>query len=133
MRHKNQGICSGRCDLPPYSKALIGWIAFSLASGGLLVPFFFVYRPELLLRRGSVISTLFTLLFVAIGVFANSTVLFGQFLYRKYKFIEIIAVIASVIMLYWPSYIINIIGALLFGMVAVLQYIQYKDKNKIII
>ena len=67
------------------------------------------------------------------GIIAMSTVLFHQFLYRKYKFIEIIAVISSAIMLYWPSYIINIIGALLFGMAAVLQCIQYKDKNKMII
>jgi TRAP transporter 4TM/12TM fusion protein len=111
----------------------VGWIAVGLASGGFVIPVLFVYRPELLLRGGSVISTLFTLLFVAIGVFAISTVLFGQFLYRKYKFIEIVAVIASGIMLYWPSYIINISGLILFSMVAVLQYLQHKDKNKIII
>jgi len=120
-------------SLPSYSKALLGWIAVGLASGGFVIPVLFIYRPELLLRGGSVISTLFTLLFVAIGVFAISTVLFGQFLYKKHKSIELFAVIASGIMLYWPSYIINIIGALLFGIVAVLQYMQYKDKNKIII
>jgi len=111
----------------------VGWIAVGLASGGFIIPVLFVYRPELLLRGGSVINTLFTLLFVAIGVFAISTVLFGQFLYRKYKSIELIAVIASGIMLYWPSYTLNIIGLILFSMVAVLQYLQHKDKNKIII
>ena len=111
----------------------VGWIAVGLASGGFIVPILFVYRPELLLRGDSLISTLLTLLFVAMGIFVLSTFLFGQFLYKKYKFIEMIAVIVSAIMLFWPSYIINISGLILFSMIAVLQYLQHKDKNKIII
>ena len=111
----------------------VGWIAVCLASGGFIIPVLFVYRPELLLRGGSIINTLFTLLFVAIGVFVLNTVLFGKFLYRKYNIIELVTVIASAIMLFWPSYIINISGLILFSMIAVLQYLQHKDKNKIII
>jgi len=70
---------------------------------------------------------------VGLGVFAINTVLFHQFLYRKYKFIEIVAVIVSAIMLIWPLYIINIFGVLLFDMVDMAAVFQYKGKNKAII
>jgi len=109
----------------------VGWIAAGLAIGGFLVPFIFVYRPELLLGTGyPVIYSFYTLFFVGTGVFAILTVLFHKFLYRKYNIIEIVAVIFSAIMLVFPSYTLNIIGVLLFSIVV---FLQYKDRNKSII
>lgn len=104
-----------------------GWIAVFLASGGFIVPFLFIYRPELLLT-GTTIDTLKTVFVVIIGIFAISTVLFGNFLYYKYKFYETIIVIISAFMLFWPSYIINILGLLTFGLVLLKQY--YKKRKE---
>jgi len=103
----------------------VGWIAVEIASGGFLVPLIFVYRSELLLS-GPFIYTLITFIFVAIGIFALNTILFGRFLYKKYKLIEILIVVISVIFLFWPSYNINIFGLLLFCLIIFYQY-KFRD------
>jgi len=106
----------------------VGWIAVAIASGGFLVPLLFVYRPELLLS-GSFIYTLITFIFVAVGIFALNTILFGRFLYKMYKPIEILIVVISVVMLFWPSYYINIFGLLLFCFIILYQYKFRRDTN----
>ena len=54
-------------------------------------------------------------------------VLFGNFIYYKCKLHETIIIILSALMLFYPSYIINITGLLIFGTVILLQYFK---KNK---
>lgn len=107
----------------------VGWIAAGLAIGGFIVPFIFIYRPEILLGgEFTIISSLCTLIFVSIGVFILNTVLFGNFLFRKYRNIESIIVITSAIMIFWSYYVVNILGLLLFGIVALIQY-QSREKR----
>jgi len=106
----------------------VGWIAVTIASGGFLVPIIFIYRPELLLS-GPFIYTLITFIFVGIGIFALNTILFGSSLYKKYKLIETLIVVISVIMLFWPSYYTNIFGLLLFGLIIFYQYKFRRDTN----
>lgn len=100
----------------------VGWIAAGLAIGGFLTPILFIYRPELLLIGSSLNHTLYTFSFTVLGVFCLSTIFFGQYLYKKYHLIEIIAMIVSTIMLFWPSYTINILGMLFAGIVVLIQY-----------
>lgn len=106
----------------------VGWIAVKLASGGFLVPILFVYRPELLLT-GPLINSVITFTFTIIGVFSIITFLFGKFIYKSYNLFEKIIVIIASIMLFFPNYIINVFGFILFSIIFILQY---KSRNKAI-
>jgi len=106
----------------------VGWIAVKLAVGGFLVPFLFLYRPELLLA-GTFLETVITLVFVIIGIFALSSVIFGNFLLVRYKSYETLLMLISTIMLLWPSYIINLLGLVVFGLVGGNQFLRRKNES----
>jgi len=99
-----------------------------LALSGFILPIIFIYRPELLAMEG-IFKALLTTFFVILGTYAMNIVIFGNFIYYKCKLYETIIIIISSFMLYYPSYIINVIGLLCFGIVVLLQYIKRKKEG----
>lgn len=100
--------------------------AVKFALAGFLLPFLFLFRSELLFLKGFP-NAFLTMFFVIIGIFALDFVMFGNFIYYKCKLHETIMMILSAVMLFYPSYIFNVTGFLIFGIVILLQYIK---KNK---
>jgi TRAP-type uncharacterized transport system fused permease subunit len=106
----------------------VGWIAVGLASGGFLVPFVFIYRPELLLA-GSFLLTMKTLCAVGIGLYALNSVLFGNFLFVDFRFYETLLMLGSFMLLFWPGDVVNIIGLTLFALVLGIQLVRKKHAS----
>src|SRR5699024_12311797 len=55
------------------SPTAVSWSALRLGSAGFLVPFIFVYSPDLLLQGSNILAVAIALLTALIGVYALST------------------------------------------------------------
>jgi len=107
-----------------------GYAAFKLALPGLLIPYYFVYRPELLLVEGtSFFQAISSVIPILVGLVALATALSGYFMYKINKLTRVILIISSLALVY-PSYKMNFIGACLLIIGGLLIY---KDKGNIII
>src|SRR5690625_3122900 len=115
---------AGIANCSPMSAALK---TFQVALIGFIIPFIFVYNPELLLQ-GTPINIIFAILTGILAVIALSSALQGYFLITLKWFERIALMIASlsliVVSLYW-----NIFGFSLLVIIVLLQYIK-SNKNK---
>ena len=115
---------AGIANCSPMSAALK---TFQVALIGFIIPFIFVYNPELLLQ-GSTINIIFAILTGILAVIALSSALQGYFLVSLKWFERIVLGIASlsliVVSLYW-----NILGFVLLVAIVLFQYIK-SNKNK---
>lgn len=115
---------AGIANCSPMSAALK---TFQVALIGFIIPFIFVYNPELLLQ-GTPINIIFAILTGILAVIALSSALQGYFLISLKWFERIALMIASlsliVVSLYW-----NIFGFSLLVIIVLLQYIK-SNKNK---
>ena len=106
----------------------VGWIAVALAAGGFLVPFVFIYRPELLLA-GTFFTTLKSLAAITLGLYALSSVLFGNFLFVPYILYETALMLISFLLLFWPGDLVNLTGLALFLLTLAIQMVKCKKRR----
>ena len=97
----------------------IGFISMKLAMAGFIVPFIFIYSPNLLLSSDVIVSkTVFSFLVTFLGLIFLSAGLEGAFFQRISKLRRLVFV-ATAVMLIWPSMTISIPGIAL-GAVVIL-------------
>lgn len=105
----------------------IGWAAVSLAVSTFIVPFIFVYSPELL-GQGALLNILWACVTAVLGVTAISAASIG-FLAAPMKWFERILMAAGGLTLIIPGIITDMIGLGLFGFVFFLNYSSKKASS----
>ncbi len=96
--------------------------AFILGMAGFIIPFLFVYRPELLLQQG-LISALIAFVISVAALFMTSVTMEGFFV-RKLSLIERLFSALAAICLLTPMYEVNIAGFVLIA----LMYVYVKKR-----
>ena len=102
----------------------IGWAAVGLGISTFIVPFIFVYSPELL-GEGALLNVLWACITAVIGVTAISAASIG-FLMVPLKWLERILLSIGGLTLIIPGIITDMIGFALFGFVFFLNYVRKK-------
>ena len=108
----------------PYMKT--GWTAVRLGLPGFILPFLFVYHPELLLV-GSFLDCASVILSCVLGLFCMSCFFEGYF-FTDMSVPERIVIAAASVLLVIPGMVTDLAGLVLFGLIVVYQ--RRKKKNK---
>jgi TRAP transporter 4TM/12TM fusion protein len=98
----------------------VGFTAVRLGIVAYIIPFVFIYRPELLLH-GESAKIIITSLFIFAGCYSLACGLNG-WLFKPTKNYERIILLAAALLMFWPSYLINAIGAAILGVTMLMQY-----------
>lgn len=88
--------------------------AVRLALPGFLLPFYFIYEPEILWYQNSLLASVWIFTVVMCGLIAL-TVLFEQYLFLKLSVLDNILFLVVVICSFWPEPITNIIAVAVFA------------------
>ena len=94
--------------------------AVRLALPGFLLPFYFIYEPEILWYQNSFLASVWIFLVVMCGLIAIS-ILFEQYLFSKLNVFENMLFAAVVVLSFWPEPITNVIAVVLFAASFLLQ------------
>jgi TRAP transporter 4TM/12TM fusion protein len=98
-----------------------GWTAFRLSFAGFLIPYIFVYNPELLLigETGTIILALIT---AVIGINALAAALEGQYYWGPLNMVERAVLVVAALLLIIPGWITDLTGLSLFVLIVGNQY-----------
>jgi len=105
-----------------------GFISLKLAAAGILVPYVFVYSPELLMQGTGVGGAIFIGITAAIGIIALGAGFEGYFLEEMHWVLRILSV-ASAIVLVIPGLVSDLIGFSLLAIVVVFQVIKRRKRD----
>jgi len=105
-------------------------LAFLISAPTFIVPYLFVYSPELMLQ-GSIFSVILRVI-TAFGAISGISIAFLGYCFGNLHWIVRVAVLASSILLIIPNFITNIIGSLSLLSLIWFQkiYLQIKKNNK---
>lgn len=104
-----------------------GWAAVRLATTGFIIPFMFVYSPELLLPTGlSILAAIRVIITSVIGVFALALSVEGYY-HRKLNIIERLMAAVGSLCLINSSLMTDVVGL---GLIAVVVFMQLAYKKK---
>lgn len=87
----------------------VGWTAFRLAIAGFIVPFFFIYAPEMLLISESSIAIVLSAISGLAGVFLLAVAVEGYLLIRLPLWLRAIALAAAVVLII-PGLVTDLLG-----------------------
>lgn len=108
-----------------------GWHGLRMAVAGFIIPYMFIFSPELLLPEGiGIVQVLTVTISACIGVFGLGLCMEG-FFYRKLNMIERIASFGTAILLIDSGLMTDIAGYGIMLLIMGLQYASYK-KGKIV-
>ncbi len=96
-----------------------GWLATRLGLAGFIVPFLFIYRPEVLLIGSPLIIT-WGLFITAVAVIALSGGVIGYFITRS-RWYESLGLILAALLLIKPGIIFDIVGLVVVGSLFFIQ------------
>lgn len=113
---------AGIADADPMK---VGFTAVRIGIVAFVIPFVFVYQPQLILQSTDYLDTAFTVVFSIFGVIALTTGM-NKWLLRGNKTWETIVLLSSCVMLFLPNYHINAIGLVIFLIIAATQYRSIK-------
>ncbi|MDG5788856.1 TRAP transporter fused permease subunit [Evansella sp. AB-P1] len=119
----NPMVASGiaKCDFWPAAMASV-----RLGLPAFILPFYFMYRPELLIHDYSVVAILLAVFFAFTALLALSIASEG-YLFRHLSPIERVVLVALAILLLLPNTITSVIGVLLF--LPLVAYIYNSNKK----
>lgn len=89
-----------------------GFTAMRLALGGLIVPFVFVYQPELLMLEGTIGQTIWVAVVLLLGIVLMSIAAEGHLMVPLPVWLRLVIVIAA-LGLVTPTILYDVIGAVL--------------------
>ena len=104
----------------------VGFEAVKIGIVAFIIPFVFVYQPQIILQSNDYLDTVFSVIFTIIGVMALTTGV-NNWLLRENKKWEKIALLISSVMLFVPYYSVNIVGCAIFLFVTIEQYRSLKS------
>ena len=102
-----------------------GFISLKLAAAGILVPYVFVYSPEMLMQDADALSILLIAITAIIGIMALAIALEGYLLENLNWVLRVISAIAAVVLVI-PGMLSDAIGIVLFAIVIATQIIKRK-------
>lgn len=105
-----------------------GWAATRIAVVGFILPYAFVYNPQLLLQNPS-INMVLPIVFTIIGIYALAVGLAGFFLFPLNWFLRVLSIV-SAILLIDPRFSTSVAGIAIFCFVFVPQIIRRVKHGK---
>lgn len=106
----------------------IGFISIRLAIAGFIVPFLFIYMPDLLLGPSvNLLKTAFGFVVTFVGLICLSSAFEGAFITATKPFIRILFAIAGILLIL-PSTIVSIFGL---GFAVILFAYEYKRNRSV--
>lgn len=103
----------------------VGFTAVKIGIVAFIIPYVFVYQPQLILQSTNHLDTIFTIIFTSFGVVAL-TASINKWLFRHNKTWESILMLVACIMMFLPIYLINGVGLVIFILTAIQQYLGVK-------
>ena len=103
----------------------MGWIATGLCLPAFLIPYMFVFNPEILLK-GELLPTLWICFTACIGIFSISAALFGYFR-KPTSILERLLFAAGGFLLFVPGLFTDILGAVLVASGYISQRLRGKE------
>ena len=116
-------VASGIAKGDYFKTAFIAW---RLALPGFLLPFFFIYRPEILWLGHSPIKIFLGFVFILIGLLCL-TIAFENFLLRKLRIYERLLLICAALLEFEPGLGTSILGTIIFFAI---YYFQWKSRRR---
>lgn len=107
----------------------VGWAAFKLAAAGFIVPFFFIYAPEMLLIADSPWSIALSAITGLVGTYLLASSIEG-YLKIPLNFVLRIICFAAAILLMIPGAFTDLIGLGLVAIIIVYIYVKTKKSSK---
>ncbi len=107
-----------------------GFISLKLAAVGVLVPYIFVYSPELLMQGTNGWEIAWVATTAAIGIIALGAGLEGYFMVNMNWLLRITSVLAAVTLVI-PGTLTDVIGLGLLALVVVVQFLASKREKKL--
>jgi TRAP-type uncharacterized transport system fused permease subunit len=104
----------------------VGFEAVKIGIVAFIIPYVFVFRPELILEGDNYLHIALSVIFTTIGVVALTTGV-NNWLFRENKRWEQFALLLSSVMLFVPYYSVNIVGCAIFLFVTIEQYRSLKS------
>jgi len=105
------------------------FIASRLAIPGFVLPFLFIYNPELLMLEGSIASRLFLFVTILLAFVALNAALSGTLFRNKMPIPIRLLVVACAVALLYPQVWIKLVGGVLLVIVAVKDAQQARTRN----
>lgn len=104
----------------------IGFISMRLAVAGFVVPFIFIYTPDLLLGAEThVLSMLFAFIVTALGLIYLCAAIEGAFLKPIAKYMRLIFVVLALLLI-WPNVFVSTVGLVIAVVVAFASAVHNK-------
>lgn len=116
---------AGIADADPMK---VGFTAVRIGIVAFVIPFVFVYQPQLILQSTDLLDTVFTIIITIFGVLALTTCV-NNWLFRVNEKWEMVVLLISCVMMFVPYYMVNIIGLIGFLFVVVTQYKSIKKHS----
>ncbi|HLR51388.1 MAG TPA: TRAP transporter permease [Candidatus Avamphibacillus sp.] len=107
-----------------------GFISLKLAAAGILVPYIFVYSPELLMQGTDFVSTIWIAITAAIGIIALGSALEGYLLENINWLLRIVAALGAITLVV-PGVWTDIIGFSLLVIVFIAQLLKRRGKESV--
>ncbi len=109
----------------------VGWTAFRLALAGFIVPFFFIYSPEMILISDSGFAILLSAISGLAGVFLLSVAVEGYLMIRLHWLLRGLALAAAVVLII-PGIMTDLIGVVLavIGWI-IIMFIKSRQKRAV--
>ena len=105
-----------------------GYISVKLSFIAFIIPFAFVYNPAIILQNSSIIETIYALLMITAATYAFASVIYKR-IFRKNKLWELAVLLIAGVLMFFPSYIFNSVGMILFIATIVQQWYAIKKSN----
>ena len=105
----------------------LGWVAWKVGLSGYILPFIFIYSPELLMQ-GSVFNIILATVTSIIGIYALSVALEGYFKYKVNIVFRILLGGAALCMII-SGWVTDVIGLAVMAAILVPQYIKSKKET----
>ena len=117
----------GAAGLSGQSPSAVGWTGFRISLAGFLIPFTFIFNPELLLVGGDYVSITISTITSIIGVIALASSL-QNFLYVRMNLIQRAGMFFGALLLIFPGLTTDIAGVALTGTVFFWQRMQARSR-----
>jgi len=105
----------------------VSWVALQLGAAGFLVPFIFVYSPDLLLEGSGIASLILAIITAVIGVYTLSLSIIGYWKLNIKMYNRLLLFIAALAMMH-SGWLTDVIGILILLMVLLIQLKNQKQK-----
>ena len=117
----------GAAGLSGQSPSAVGWTGFRISLAGFLIPFTFIFNPELLLVGGNFVSITISTVTSIIGVIALASSL-QNYLYTPMNVVQRAGMFFGALLLIFPGIITDIAGVALAGAIFFWQKMDAKSR-----